>query len=61
MEKIKTMLNVGDTVEGITISKKFFTGEIVRILKNTVIVRNGVQAEVIRKGDIKKIVTTSNT
>lgn len=45
---------IGDCVECIAVSGKPIVGNITRILKNTMIVSNGVDTEVIRKKDLIK-------
>lgn len=55
MSNSNTKVEFKDVIEGRTVSKKYFVGEVVNILNNTIIVRKGAEAEVIRKSDIIRI------
>ncbi|EOB3407520.1 hypothetical protein ACIJDF_002607 [Enterococcus hirae] len=45
---------IGDCVECTAVSGKPIVGNIIQILKNTIIVSNGIDTEVIRKKDLIK-------
>lgn len=53
--KSKIELTIGKKVKGLTASNIYFEGEIIKVLQNTVILKKGVQTEVVRKENILPI------
>lgn len=57
MNKMSTeKFKINGNIKGIAISGMYIEGQIVSILKNTIVVSNGIKTELVRKKDLQNFV-----